>query len=151
MTTRNHLTFLLLTLSFAASAQTASKIFNKSFNTDNRGTIVLDLPGLIDLKIWDNPSIKFENISNGIINMTLVGLPAFRQQAEHAKNLFLKRQQTIKSYLHENDETRIEINYQATLAIDLPNGLKQGDELNLVGSSIFKFLDDRIIALTDIS
>ena len=60
MTTRNHLTFLLLTLSFAASAQTASKIFNKSFNTDNRGTIVLDLPGLIDLKIWDNPSIKFE-------------------------------------------------------------------------------------------
>ena len=98
-----------------------------------------------------DPSIKFKNISNGIINMTLVGLPAFRQQAEQAKNLFLIRQQTIKSYQHKNDETRIEIEYQATLAIDLPNGLKQGDELNLVGSSIFKFLDDRIIALTDIS
>lgn len=60
MTTRIHLTFILLTLSFAASAQTASKTFNKSFNTDNRGTIMLDLPGTIDLKIWDNPSIKFE-------------------------------------------------------------------------------------------
>ena len=60
MTTRIQITFILLTLSFAASAQTASKTFNKSFNTDNRGTIVLDLPGNIDLKIWDNPSIKFE-------------------------------------------------------------------------------------------
>jgi hypothetical protein len=60
MTTYKLLTFLLLSLSFAASAQTASKVFNKSFNTDNRGTIVLDLPGTIDLKIWDNPSIKFE-------------------------------------------------------------------------------------------
>lgn len=97
------------------------------------------------------PSIKFENISNGTINMTLVGLAAFRQQAEQAKSLFSKRQQTIKSYEHENDETRIEIDYQAILAIDLPNGLKQGDELNLVGSSVFKFLDDKIIALTDIS
>ena len=60
MTTYKFLTFLLLALSFATSAQTASKVFNKSFNTDNRGTIVLDLPGTIDLKIWDNPSIKFE-------------------------------------------------------------------------------------------
>ena len=60
MTTRNHFTFLLLAISFAASAQNASKIFNKSFNTDNKGTIMLDLPGTIDLKVWDNPSIKFE-------------------------------------------------------------------------------------------
>ena len=60
MNNRNHLTILLLTLSFATSAQTVSKIFNKSFNTDNRGTIMLDLPGMIDVKTWDNPSIKFE-------------------------------------------------------------------------------------------
>jgi hypothetical protein len=60
MTNRFHLTFLLLTLSIAASAQTASKTFNKSFNSESRGTIMLDLPGNIDVKIWDNPSIKFE-------------------------------------------------------------------------------------------
>jgi hypothetical protein len=60
MTTRTHLAFFLLSLSFFASAQTATKTFNKSFNTDSRGTIMLDLPGIIDLKIWDNPSIKFE-------------------------------------------------------------------------------------------
>lgn len=60
MTTRIKITIILLTILFAASAQTASKTFNKSFNTDNRGTIMLDLPGNIDLKVWDNPSIKFE-------------------------------------------------------------------------------------------
>jgi hypothetical protein len=96
-------------------------------------------------------SIKFENISNGAINMTLAGLSEFRKQAEQAKTLFSKRQQTIKSYKHEGDQTEIEIDYQATLAIDLPNGLKQGDELNLTGRSIFQFLNDKIIALTDIS
>ncbi len=98
-----------------------------------------------------DPSIKFENVSNGTINMTLIGLSEFRQQAEQAKTLFSKRQQTIKSYKHESDQTEIEIDYQAILAIDLPNGLKQGDELNLVGRSIFQFFNDKIIALTDIS
>ncbi len=60
MTNRTQLTLILLSLSFATMAQTASKTFNKSFNTDSRGTIMLDLPGMIDLKVWDNPSIKFE-------------------------------------------------------------------------------------------
>jgi SnoaL-like domain len=106
----------------------------------------------VDKMLTDfDPSIKFENISNGTISMTLTGLSEFRKQAEQAKSLFSKRQQTIKSYKHEGEQTEIEIDYQATLAIDLPNGLKQGDELNLVGRSIFQFFNDKIIALTDIS
>jgi hypothetical protein len=60
MTNRIHLSVLLLSCTLVASAQMASRTFNKSFNTDNRGTIMLDLPGTIDLKVWDNPSIKFE-------------------------------------------------------------------------------------------
>ncbi len=60
MTTRIHLTIFLLSLSFALSAQTASRTFNKSFNTENRGTILLDLPGQIDVKAWDNAYIKVE-------------------------------------------------------------------------------------------
>ncbi len=60
MTTRIHLTIFLLSLSFALSAQTASRTFNKSFNSENRGTIMLDLPGQIDVKAWDNAYIKVE-------------------------------------------------------------------------------------------
>ncbi|MGB8195019.1 MAG: nuclear transport factor 2 family protein [Chitinophagaceae bacterium] len=96
-------------------------------------------------------NIKFENISNGVANMTLQGLAAFREQAEQAKNLFTKRTQTIKSWTHNADTTEIEIDYTAKLAIDLPNGFKKGDSLNLQGKSIFKFKDDKIIELVDIS
>jgi len=98
-----------------------------------------------------DPLIKFENISNGEVNMTLNGLPAFIEQAEQAKALFISRQQTIKSYKHTGNQTEIDIAYHAILAIDLPNGMKKGDELNLTGKSIFKFLGDKITELTDIS
>jgi hypothetical protein len=98
-----------------------------------------------------DPSIKFENISNGAVNMTLNGLPAFIEQAEQANAIFISRQQTIKSFKHTANQTEIDIAYRAVLAIDLPNGMKKGDELNLAGKSIFKFLGDKITELTDIS
>lgn len=95
--------------------------------------------------------IKFENISNGQVNMTLNGLPAFIEQAKQAKAMFTSRRQTIKSFKHTANQTEIDIAYYAVLAIDLPNGMKKGDELNLTGKSIFKFLGDKINELTDIS
>jgi len=81
----------------------------------------------------------------------LTGLKALRQQAEQAKNYFTTRTQTIKSFKHLGDETEIEIDYHAILGMDFPNGLKTGDELKLKGKSIFKFLNNKIIKLTDIS
>ena len=96
-------------------------------------------------------NIVFENVSNGETNMSLMGVKAFREQAELAKSYFSIRTQTIKSFVHQEDETQIEIEYKAILAIDFPNGVKKGDELNLKGKSNFKFFGDRIIQLTDIS
>ena len=96
-------------------------------------------------------NIKFENISNDIINMTLTNLAAFREQAEQSKNIFTTRSQTITSWKHEANQTEIEITYNAVLAIDLPNGLKKGEVLNLSGKSIFTFLNDKIIELKDYS
>lgn len=60
MKIRIHFTLLLLTFFLASSAQTASRTFTKSFNTDGRGKIVLDLPGNIDVKIWEGPALRFE-------------------------------------------------------------------------------------------
>ncbi len=52
---------LLTSLAVTLSAQTtAGKTFTKAFNTDGKGTLRLDLPGTIDLKVWDSPSIRFE-------------------------------------------------------------------------------------------
>jgi hypothetical protein len=107
-----------------------------------------DIDGmLIDL----DQSIKFVNISSGEVNMTLNGLSAFKAQAIQAKDLFSIREQTIKSFKHPDNQSEIEIAYSAVLAIDLPNGLKRGDKLNINGKSTFKFSGDKIIEITDIS
>jgi hypothetical protein len=59
---------LLLCLKLTAQAPNAVKTLAKSFNTNGKATLVLDLPGTIDLKIWDNPNVKIEvsaSLSNG--------------------------------------------------------------------------------------
>lgn len=96
-------------------------------------------------------NIVFENIQNGETNMSLVGLTSVRQQAEQARAFFSERKQTIKSFNHTDNRCEIEIDYKAILAMDFPNDLKKGQELNLSGKSIFEFEDDKIIRLTDIS
>jgi len=95
-------------------------------------------------------NIIFENIQNGETNMSLVGLTAVKQQAEQAKAYFSERTQTIKSFNHADSRCEIEIEYKAILAMDFPNGLKKGQELNLSGISVFEFPGDKIIRLTDI-
>jgi len=95
--------------------------------------------------------IVFENIQNGEVNMTLTGIGEFREQAEKAKAYFSIRLQTITAFHHFESKTEIEIDYYAVLAMDFPNGMKTGDELNLKGKSIFEFSDDKILKLSDIS
>ena len=60
MTTRSTILIVLLAATSSLQAQTAAKTFNKTFNTESKGTVVLDLPGAIDLKIWDSPTIRIE-------------------------------------------------------------------------------------------
>jgi ribosomal protein S1 len=96
-------------------------------------------------------SVRFENLSNGVTNMSLTGLASFKEQAEQAKSLFSKRTQSVKSFTHRDDETEVRIDYYAVLATDFPNGLKKGDEFKLQGKSIFKFAGGKVIGLTDIS
>ncbi|RFS15118.1 nuclear transport factor 2 family protein [Emticicia sp. C21] len=96
-------------------------------------------------------NVQFENISGGEVNMSIQGLSAFRDQAEKAKAFFSDRQQLIKSFQHKHNQTEIEIDYHVILAIDLPNGLKKGDALDLKGKSVFTFNNLKIIAITDIS
>jgi hypothetical protein len=63
MTTK-HIPIALILLScftVAVSAQNmAGKTFTKAFNSDGKSKLRLELPGSVDLKVWDNPSIRFE-------------------------------------------------------------------------------------------
>jgi hypothetical protein len=106
----------------------------------------------IDKMIADfDGKIVFENIQNGEVNMALSGLEEFKNQAENAKTYFSKRSQVITVFNHFESKTEIEIDYHAILAIDFPNGMKIGEELNLKGKSVFEFLDNKIFKLRDIS
>jgi len=95
--------------------------------------------------------IKFENISNGEINLTTNGIEEFRSQAEQAKQLFKERNQQITDIKFNTDQVEVLIDYHGTLAVDFSDELKAGDIIELKGSSIFRFKDDKIIELKDIS
>jgi hypothetical protein len=95
--------------------------------------------------------IRFENISGGEVTLIIDGLSAFSKQAEKAKAFFSSRKQTIRNFVHTGNQTTIEIDYHAILAIDLPNGLKKGNSLDLKGKSVFTFSDTKITSITDIS
>ena len=105
-----------------------------------------DIDGMI--KNLDE-NIVFENISNGKVDLRTEGLIDFRQQAESAKQYFKQRKQTIESWEFRDSIAMVNINYKAILAIDLPNGLKAGDTLELKGKSEFEFVDGKIKRITD--
>lgn len=94
--------------------------------------------------------IVFEHITNGEVVLSLHGLEAFRRQAEQAVRFFNQRKQTITSITEAADRVEIAITYTAIAAMDLPNGLKAGDAVNLQGQSIFRFAGDKVIRISDI-
>jgi len=107
-----------------------------------------DIDGML---IHLDQDILFKNISEGKINMTLEGITAFKTQAEKAKSMFSERQQQIIQFKHEDHQTEIDIEYRATMAVDLSDELKKGSKLELKGKSIFKFSQEKIVAITDVS
>lgn len=93
--------------------------------------------------------VVFENISEGILTLRTEGIEEFRTQAEKAMNCFSQREQIIRNWDIQLDKVVIDIDYKATLATDLPNGMKQGDILQISGQSEFVFEEDKIIRIVD--
>lgn len=98
-----------------------------------------------------HPHIVFENVSGGQVTLRLEGIDAFRQQAEGAQQFFSSRHQEIRHLTPVGDKVEVDIRYTAILAVDLPDGPKKGDEILLEGRSIFQFLGNQVVRLTDIS
>lgn len=99
-----------------------------------------------------HPDITFRNLVNGEVTLELHGIEAFRKQAEEAKAYFREREQRITAIdASEADIISVSIDYQGILAVDLPNGLKAGDEMRLSGKSVFRFREGKIIGIEDLS
>jgi hypothetical protein len=58
--------------------------------------------------------------------------------------IFSSRRQTITHYSAISDKTEVHIDYEAVLLADLPNGLKEGDKIQLKGKSVFEIQEGKI-------
>ena len=96
-------------------------------------------------------NIIFENIANGAVNLQIEGILDFKKQAIKASNYFIDRKQTILNWHPSGDTVIIDIDYTATAAMDLPNGIKKGQTIELKGQSEFTFKNQKIIQIRDIS
>ncbi|MEM9822880.1 MAG: nuclear transport factor 2 family protein [Bacteroidota bacterium] len=97
-----------------------------------------------------HPDIHFQNVNNGQLDLETKGIAAFKVQAEKATQYFKARQQKIAHWTFREDTVVVEIDYEGILAIDLPNGMKAGERLQLKGRSEFTFAAMKIIQLRDV-
>ncbi|MFA4134107.1 nuclear transport factor 2 family protein [Brevibacillus sp. BD137] len=110
--------------------------------------LLFDVEGMARLLHKD---IVFRNYSNGELNTETKGIEAFRELAEKSAKIFSSRRQTILACLVMDDKAEVQIDYEGTLAIDLPNGLKAGDTLQLKGKSIFMIKEGKVSLIEDYS
>ncbi|GIP23727.1 nuclear transport factor 2 family protein [Paenibacillus sp. J22TS3] len=107
-----------------------------------------DVEGMIGLMSED---CVFRNIAGGEMDTETKGIQEFKQLAEQSAGVFSSRCQTVTSYLESESGAEVEIDYKGKLAVDLPNGLKAGDQIQLKGRSKFELLDGKLVLIEDYS
>ena len=107
-----------------------------------------DIDGMLALA---HPSVEFKNVSNGRVDAEANGIDALRKLAEQSRALFSTRKQAMTSFEGNGDHAIITVKFSAVIAADLPNGMKRGQELNLVGRTEFTFRDGKILQIIDVS
>lgn len=94
---------------------------------------------------------QFENYNGNQLTASANGLSELRKMMEQGRDIFSSRKQTVTEFVFEVEIAVVEISYKGRLKVDLPNGLKAGNELNLQGCSKFEFQDGLIKNLKDYS
>ncbi|WP_276355447.1 nuclear transport factor 2 family protein [Cohnella caldifontis] len=96
-------------------------------------------------------NIEFRNFSGGVLDTEIKGMDRFRALAERSAVIFSHRRQTMKRITLHDDQAEIEVDYEGTLATDLPNGLKAGETIKLQGKSVFRMKEGKLILIEDYS
>ena len=131
MTTRLLFTLSLLVPALSAPAQTAAKTFSKSFNATDVAVATLDLPGTVDVKVWNNPSIKIEitvSLASGNAGMLneLASIGRYNLKATPSGAKLLIQAPNLQKQVRVKGEVlKEEISYTVfvpkDLAVELPN------------------------------
>ncbi|WP_314590833.1 nuclear transport factor 2 family protein [Paenibacillus terrigena] len=107
-----------------------------------------DVAGMVQLL---HPDIVFRNFANGELNTETRGVEEFKMLAEQSSQIFSSRRQSIASYSAVVNQIEVQIDYEGILVVDLPNGLKAGDKLQLEGKSVFEMTDGKLSLIEDYS
>ena len=105
-----------------------------------------DIEGMVNLLHED---IVFQNFSGGKMNVETKGTQPFRELAQQSSAMFSSRRQKITHFENADDKIAVHVDYEAIVAIDLPNGLKAGDKIELKGKSLFQMEHGQIIRIED--
>ena len=98
-----------------------------------------------------NNDVRFTNLTRGKVTAETEGLQAFEELARFGARAFRSRRQTITGAITVGTRAMISVHYEATVAIDLPNGWKEGQELSFDGASYFEIVDGKIAMIIDAS
>ncbi|MEM1363242.1 MAG: nuclear transport factor 2 family protein [Pseudomonadota bacterium] len=105
-----------------------------------------DVPAMVDCLSDD---ALFRNISEGAVTAETHGKQAFEALAEQGAAAFSERRQDVTNAITVADTTLMEVDFTATVAMDLPNGWKAGQTLRFSGRSAVILKNDKIISLID--
>ncbi|WP_266365656.1 nuclear transport factor 2 family protein [Tellurirhabdus rosea] len=107
-----------------------------------------DVPAMLALL---DDEIIFENVSNSAGITRTTTRQAFEQLARQSLPYFSERRQAVRFAVLSDSAAAVEIDYRATVAQDLPNGLTSGQSLQLRGVSIFEMRNGKFTRISDYS
>ncbi|WP_172254297.1 nuclear transport factor 2 family protein [Saccharibacillus deserti] len=105
-----------------------------------------DIQGMLDVL---DEEIRFLNVARGEVTTETLGIADFRALAEQSVPIFSERRQTIRQIGFTQGGAEVEIDYEATLAVDLPNGMQAGEVLQLRGKSVFQKKGEKLVRIED--
>lgn len=93
--------------------------------------------------------VIFENYTHGQLGLRTIGIDELRHLAESSRHLFSARRQTITGYSEAVGTAHIQVLFEGTFAIDLPNGVRAGQSIAMNGRSEFRERDGLLIYIAD--
>lgn len=95
--------------------------------------------------------IEFINEFRGDVTMTTNSADEFKGQAEHAKNYFQFREIKIEDLTEKDDTVTISTTFTAGMIVEKAPGMPAKiQNVDMKGTSIFYFQDEKIVKLRDI-
>ena len=96
-----------------------------------------------------HPAIVFENYAGGQRTLRTEGLLDFDRLARSTQPLFSARRQVITAYREQGGTAWAEIQFDGTFAIDLPNGIRAGQQIAMPGRSEYRVHDGLLVYIAD--